>query len=513
MVKFVADLNNMSDINQKLIEFLKNNYTEENILKEIQKNSLQYILSDLVSSNTLQCIAHRLRYRNHQKELLCIVSEFNQRDVPYIVFKGIVLGKQLYNDPLVRNAGDIDVFVNEQYFKEALYILFDLGYQYKDSNSKNNKHHIELVRDSIVVELHHDFFTPIFGLSTKYLQEHNMQIVIDNQSVTTLDVTATFLHLLYHLYMDQRFTTENNSNYLFFVNGSYKVKAKRFLFRAYEISLYVELFGNEIKWQDIIQDIFMQNLTIDFNHVICKIQEIFGEIFPKQFVEALNQKSWTISTNGAINEYMSWRDTAESINLSDFILSTRKNFQCLHYSQEIEINDSSEIILNPYGTYIIGGEHIHAPNEISYKLKVDTVKEGLTLTITICDTDLLPWHNALQFKSDSDNISIILVSLNQYSFVHYTIYFVKTDSGIEARVFDCIKNSWIINANCQLEFFGSKWVCYLFVPNSLFDSTREILLFNIIFCHHDKNLNKTSFSLCGERANWFDPREFIQLTN
>lgn len=94
------------------------------------------------------------------------------------------------------------IYISPNNFNNALKILFKLGYCLVDNTTILNKHHVSLHKDKVVVELHKNIFNPFTEIDESYLRANIRTYVLDNQNVFTFNITATLLHLIYHLYMD-----------------------------------------------------------------------------------------------------------------------------------------------------------------------------------------------------------------------------------------------------------------------------------------------------------------------
>lgn len=86
-----------------------------------------------------------------QKEL---TEYFNEAGIKHLYVKGSVL-YQLYPDPALRTRGDIDVLVDPSKINIAKELLLGKGYSFVDIECQ---HHIEVVKDNYVVELHYSLF-------------------------------------------------------------------------------------------------------------------------------------------------------------------------------------------------------------------------------------------------------------------------------------------------------------------------------------------------------------------
>ncbi|MCM1131747.1 MAG: nucleotidyltransferase family protein [Roseburia sp.] len=83
-----------------------------------------------------------------------LTEYFNEAAINHLYVKGSVL-YLLYPDPALRTRGDIDVLVDPNKINEAKELLLKKGYSFVDVECQ---HHIELVKNNFIVELHYALF-------------------------------------------------------------------------------------------------------------------------------------------------------------------------------------------------------------------------------------------------------------------------------------------------------------------------------------------------------------------
>lgn len=268
---------------EKIKQYVIREFGADKIDEVLRENRLHLLYVD--NAHNTKYLLNKANTMLLEKELLNVCRLFDGENIPYITFKGVVLGNRLYKDKYKRVFGDMDVYVSPLRFEEALNLLFNNGYSLRNQDSLQNVHHVVLTKGRIVLELHRHILNPFTQIDESYMYNHTEELQLSGQKIKTLDVTATFLHLLYHLYMD----TWLKPTDLFSLLTTTKIaKADRFLFRAYEIALFSEQYSFAIDWDEIIWDIKKQQLRILFKKLIHDILEIFPEALSKQFINTVD---------------------------------------------------------------------------------------------------------------------------------------------------------------------------------------------------------------------------------
>ena len=182
--------------------FFKKNNDKDKFVEYAKKNSLYFILSHLVDESLEQSFSYKVNVEKYLRNNLIlkeIIDELYKIGILVVTFKGVVLANQLYERPQKRCVGDIDIYVENEDFDVALSCLLNTGYNYYNEKTKQNNHHIILVKNDTIVELHKRIFNPALGINEDFFGNSLLYYKTQDFQVRTFDITATFLHLLYHL--------------------------------------------------------------------------------------------------------------------------------------------------------------------------------------------------------------------------------------------------------------------------------------------------------------------------
>ena len=112
-----------------------------NTLKTIDKEILEYWKKQTFMSNVYQI--------NHIKQISNILSIFNDKNIPIIVLKGLVI-RDLYPKSELRTMGDADILIHEKDIETVIEILDNRGYKEEDRDT----YHIEFGKGNSHIEVH-----------------------------------------------------------------------------------------------------------------------------------------------------------------------------------------------------------------------------------------------------------------------------------------------------------------------------------------------------------------------
>ncbi len=284
-------------------EILKNyiidNYGAEMFQDIIQKNYLQYQYVE--EEHNVKFLLNKANVILLQNELIRVAKKLEENDIKYIAFKGAILANRLYDNIYTRFFSDIDIFVLPEQFDKALTVLYEDGYILSYPNALSGVHHVALKKDKIVLELHRNILNPFTQIDETFLRSNLEILNLSGIDVTTFNITGTFLHLIYHLYMDTWLT--HLDTYFVYSTKSLPM-VNRFFARAYEIALFSEKYFDEISWKDIVSDIKKQKLRIIFNMMINDIIEIFPNAFPKHFINTVINMDYVYDERDILYEYI-----------------------------------------------------------------------------------------------------------------------------------------------------------------------------------------------------------------
>jgi hypothetical protein len=142
-------------------------------------------------------------------ELIRILQLFNKNQIPAIPFKGPALAVKLYEDPCLREFGDLDILVKEQDVFRALKVLEDLNYgqvpAYRpavQSRILRLKNHYTVMKANmaVAVELHWRM-VPAYFMLPQYIDTWWKRAefgLFEGQSVLTLSPEDLLIALCIH---------------------------------------------------------------------------------------------------------------------------------------------------------------------------------------------------------------------------------------------------------------------------------------------------------------------------
>jgi len=133
------------------------------------------------------------------RELLWVLSRFEESGIAVIPFKGAVLSAQLYGEPARRDFSDIDLLVKPEDWRRARELLEKSGFKGPGQVGSERAHVFPMQR-RVTVELHRslmdDWF--FFNLSADKLLERLVPVRVENQTVWTLSAEDNAVFLCAH---------------------------------------------------------------------------------------------------------------------------------------------------------------------------------------------------------------------------------------------------------------------------------------------------------------------------
>ena len=495
-----------------IIEFL-NQISIEEKKRYLNNDNLIYLLAeefkdDFIFDDTVESNL-KILFAGFQGVLLKIVTVFKENNISYIMFKGIPLACALYDEPYRRSIGDIDVFVESNVYNIALALLIRMNYKIKYEKGIENPHHIVLTNDKVTIELHKNLYHPMIGIRENFLRTNLASYTIKKHEVLTFNKTAIILHLIYHLYMDTYSAT--GSLYNIFANKSIS-KAGRFLYRAYEIALFSEKYYNQIKWEDIIEDIKKQKLRIIFKKMIMDILEIFPEAFPQSFLHTVYNLNYVNNERDYLYKYFNESNMNNSNNFDVLLIDYINN----NWDSRRENNIHKKV-----------GENISlvkkSSNEIYKDLSCDIITEktieGLKIVFRVSNDDFYISDSGDYNTQTSDGVHLLLCGTEQYSYNSIFLFPKEIDGEINVVVCDVLnsankvlddnlikadfsktENDYTITAILSNKFLKENYLTsYLYMGLVISDCSSET--------HHRKN----ELILSEKSSEWYNPIYFAKI--
>lgn len=492
----------MKDI---LKEYIVKEYGIENFEEIIKKNYLNYIYTD--EPHNIKLLLNKANVMLLQNELIKICKNFDEQKIKYITFKGAVLANRLYDNIYKRFFSDIDIFVFPQHFEEALNILYNNGYVLRYPDDLSNPHHVVLKNGKINVELHKNILNPFTEIDETYMYNHTETFSLSKQDVITFDLTATFLHLLYHLYMDAWLSL----NYKYLVYATMKTPTiKRFFFQAYEIALLSKNHFEKINWNEIIKDVKKQKFRAFFKTMIFDILEIFPNIFPKHFINTVNDMQYINSEHIILYKYIS----SENLNtlLCDFINSQWNN----NASKNLQIDSIGRFSLtNP----IIKELETNNSNRLTCDVQIERNADGIKIVFKISNDDFHFSEINDYNTQTSDGVHLIICGTKKYSY-NSIFLFPKIISNktvvIPVNVLNgdnSIISDLLISTSYQK--FETEYLITVILKNEFLkiNNIEEYFYLGLVIsdCSSKTKKRKSELILSTPHSEWYNPAYFAKI--
>lgn len=220
------------------------------------------------------------------KVLGTLIEEYKEANFPFCLLKGLGVGVN-YPQPLLRNAGDIDLFLYRKGdFERATELYASRGYNIEPGGRTHNK----FLKDGIYIENHNNI---IFFDNNKYdflfkkweeeLVEKNNFVTtkIDNLTVQQLPVEMNALYIFHHLFLHFAHEGVGFRQYCDWLLFLYKYKDEintdsfTALSQSYALLYPMQVFARAaVKYIDAPEDIFPFPMIEDNNHMDIVIEDI-----------------------------------------------------------------------------------------------------------------------------------------------------------------------------------------------------------------------------------------------
>lgn len=384
-----------------------------------------------------------------------------------------------------------------------------MGYYLTDNKTLCNKHHVSLHKDKVVVELHKNIFNPFIKIDETYFKNNIRTYDLDNQNILTFDITATFLHLIYHLYMDTYLAYGNLYHLL--VNKTIP-KARRFLYRAYEIALFSEKYSNEINWNDIERDIKKQKLRFFFKKMIFDILEIFPEAFPQSFVHTVYNLNYVNDERDYLYKYFIESNMNDSNNFDVLLIDYINNNWESRRGNNIHKKVGEKISLIKQSSNEIN-------KDFSCDITTEITTEGLKISFKVSNDDFYISDIGDYNTQTSDGVYLLLCGTEQYSYNSIFLFPKEIDGEIKVIVCDVLnKRNEVLGDNLIKADFSKTESDYTITAILSNQFLKENYLSSYLYmglvisdCSSEIHCRKNELILSEKSSEWYNPTYFAKI--
>lgn len=495
---------------EMLKKYITDNYGIDKFQEIINKNYLQYQYVD--EAHNVKLLLNEANVILLQNALKEIAIEFDASGIKYIAFKGAILANRLYDNIYTRFFSDIDIFVFPEYFDRALSMLYENGYDLRYPNVLSGPHHVALKKDKIVLELHKNILNPFTQIDETFLRGNLEIFNLSGSKVTTFNKTGTFLHMIYHLYMDKWLTHFNA--YSIYTTKSLTT-VNRFFARAYEIALFSKKYFNQINWEELISDIKRQKLRIIFNIMINDILKIFPCVFPKHFISTVTNMDYIYDERDILYKYIIDSKSANT---------TVENILNKYIDSQWDSRSHKNILINSVGEFtldnpIIKTEEINNNYALVCNVQVKKSNEGIELEFRV-STDDFCFSEIKDYNTQtSDGVHLIICGTEKYSYNSIFLFPKILDDKIvviPVNVLSSVNSEisdLLISASYQK--FKSEYIVKAVLKNEFLknNSIDEYFYLGLVIsdCSSKTKKRKAELILSNPHNEWYNPICFAKI--
>lgn len=497
------------DVNEHIIKYLSSGKAHERDVQSSADLSLHLNSVRNVNNDELYKINSAHSFIN-TVESSRICSNFDVANIEYIIFKGNVLAALLYENRKNRIAGDIDIYVREDDFDSALSILYSIGYYLRSPNALLGKHHVSLENNKVVVELHRNVINPGIGIDEDYLLSHVRKLKISGYEITTFDTTATFLHLLFHLYMDSCLTY--NNLYSILTNREFP-RTNRFLYRAYEIALYSEKYFENINWDEILKDLRCQRLRIIFKKMILDIVEIFPDVFPKSVLNTILQLNYIDDERDQLYKYLIDSGIKKCGKDIDYILIN-------YINDNWEARREKNIYRKVSETFLLIKESLDGTKQdLNCGIDTERITDGLKIIFKVSNDDFCISETDNYDTQASDGVHLLLCGTEKYSYNSIFFFPKQIDGEIRVVVCDVLnnRNQILTDDLIKAEFSKTErdYTITAILSNEFLkeNNLNSYLYMGLVIsdCSSETHRRKNQLILSEDDSQWYNPVYFAKI--
>ena len=483
-------------------------YKKDEMLAILSQNSMMNIFgNEYMRVGTIETKINRVLTNYNWRRVNDIFKVFKKNGINYIVFKGIVISQLLYGDPYKRSVGDVDFFVFEDHFGSAKEILKEFGFSVMKIDGEKNPHHIVYTDGRCVIELHKNIISPPIGINESYIRQHTAIHNISGNEIITFDVTATILHLIYHLYMDTWLTDVNL--YSFLKDREFP-QAKRFLYRAYEIALFAEKYSSEIIWENVLNDIKMQKLRVCFKKMIKDILDIFPNAFPDNFTELIFHLDYVDDDRDQLYKHLIEQNNNRD---TDGLLCNYINEK---WDERHEIN-----ICNEFGEPISLAKKTtnQVRGNLKCDIKMDKIKDDLVVTFKVSTRDFYISGLDEFHTLSSDGVHLLLCSTNVYSYNSIFLFPKENNGSYKVIACDVLRKPYAIldDSTIKADFTKTEdgYVLTAILSNKFLSENHldPYFYMNVIIpdCNPETQTRRDQLMLTRDDSQWYNPMFFAKI--
>ena len=465
-----------------------------------------------------------------------IKEELLKENITPIYFKGVCLGKILYDDCFVRHVGDIDLFVEKDQTEKSIKAIKELGGK-KLNKSEDTDHHISFFfqEENITVELHKSFVNPRVGLDSKMLVTDTMDICVEGFLFKTLGINSYLIYLLEHLYMHISDDINTKMIDLFFYNKMFDIEniVKPYKRNILELAALIERYAASLSQEKIEE--FLNKTKLTRLHVYL-INRLYEDVPSKchNILDIIREhclRSVEMTPNEDLIESIINNNTARIDCSSEIRKCISKNILKYNNTDPVCLDKNGKIswdvdewgsIQNINSTYVLYGEKPNNSFDYSYNITIERTDHDLVFSFQVLDDKIIISDSRYFDPYGCDCVGIMCVSACSSGYIYRYIFTLlkKINDTVEAVPYDILSNNSeseierCATINSALETNEHGYNITITIPfDYILCDKNDVVYIDIVGCDCDdkEKGRKSTLSLATNTYSFYDPRCFIKI--
>jgi hypothetical protein len=260
--------------------------------------------------------------------LLCgcvanVLTLFNQANIPTILFKGVALLHDVYDDPSRRIINDADLLIKQENFDRAKKILTEAGFPYAGGNFANAEIYRINEDPEIYIDLHSHLVNPssptqlkIYCPDEKDIWNRAKPFKLGQEDVFMLNDIDRLIYLSFHL-LKERFSEDKwlHDIGMFLNKKESLINEEEFIREAKKTGTYklCSIVIDFLRQNSGYNIEFLKNANPEKEFFLYRIEKALFYLILKSKIYPLRELLWIISMDSVSKKIASLKDVIKYI--------------------------------------------------------------------------------------------------------------------------------------------------------------------------------------------------------
>ena len=255
---------------QKILEELKAHKVEALVYSALKKDTINNIDKEVANKwkrDTFQSGVYQL---NHIKQVEYVLNLFNEKKIPVIVLKGLVI-RDMYPRPELRTMCDADILVHKEDLEKVRELLLSIGYVETESSDV----HLNFFKGSTHIEVHwiitkEHYFDEIPALEDD-IWKNAVEVQVGQSKALSMGNEDFVMHLCLHMAAH-------------LIDRGFGIR------QVCDLVLFVEQRGNSINWAEFLEKVKLCGIETFSKVIFALSKELFNIEIPDELKCEIDEK-------------------------------------------------------------------------------------------------------------------------------------------------------------------------------------------------------------------------------